>query len=762
MTPPEAWANYLRATYARGCPLIPAPVKAIQRAYRSDELEEVNHFLERAFCGQAIVTRKGLSDHFERYKLDGFFLPQSLLGDSLLEHQKALEALVVQHLKFDWGSYLNRVYNRVTDRTQAPAGVGPIAIYHFICDYLRTCGRERNGVWVIPRMSAGALASRPFVFQFVEVALMAARTRTGRHETVLDLKAFIATASAELQDFWRTYGGALNTLLDATDTQQIDLATETTRGDMQQVFYERCAADAHDLAAAQLIRPENHMHLNQDLRSKIEAQRADEARRDVFSRIANYSGDVAVETSVPPAPKHLLHYYGLTDDLRNALRNIAVPTADDPQQSDAEKERLLAWKEHLLALLKHLTEPALAWRLRDHLCIPYVPKASVPDPAQAHADFVGEMEQETRDLKVLKERIQQLELKTREESIAEIERDVQFKSRLAQQRWARAIKRRRHEMSKQDDFRYRKAIEYGLYEVEGLGDYERALYLEELISIEREVTPYIPFVQGAFRAALPVRETVAFSSQRHAVDGPEFDPETLSQPDKYLRGEVMKTFRPRRRTEAVTQINALCLDYSQSMVNEPMRHLFMIVFLILLGLEDRRSFDAVYFFGGNFIPVVDFSTDYDTRKVLLRILLMVSSVNGNSIWYKGVGLTNISAGVGESHRRILEFAEEMQARHPDMHIVRSLFVVTDGIPTAGIFRPDQLRHYIEELRAEGPVAIKGIYLDTGDRNAGEVVTEIFRPEHAVETREFGDAVVTFVDTMTRTYKAQRAAFRAAR
>ena len=136
-----------------------------------------------------------------------------------------------------------------------------------------------------------------------------------------------------------------------------------------------------------------------------------------------------------------------------------------------------------------------------------------------------------------------------------------------------------------------------------------------MLAIEKEVRPYILYVKQAFQAALPVRRSVEFHPYRHNHDGVEFDPYTVQDPNKWIRARVMKTLQHRVVRGEVAQVNTFCLDLSGSMNHEKMRNLFKLLFLLIYGLEDRKSYDAVHFFNNAFIKTVPFSKHYTNRNL---------------------------------------------------------------------------------------------------------------------------------------------------
>ena len=152
-------------------------------------------------------------------------------------------------------------------------------------------------------------------------------------------------------------------------------------------------------------------------------------------------------------------------------------------------------------------------------------------------------------------------------------------------------------------------------------DYRTEMWLDEMLKIEEEIRSYIPYVKKAFNAALPIRKTVEFNNDRHDFSGIEFDSSTINDQNKWLRGEVMKTMKSKTKLGEIEQINAFCLDYSGSMDHTRMRNLFKILYLLVLGLEDRKSYDAFHFFNSNFIEGSNFTEEFTRRKTPIQNLI---------------------------------------------------------------------------------------------------------------------------------------------
>jgi len=306
-------------------------------------------------------------------------------------------------------------------------------------------------------------------------------------------------------------------------------------------------------------------------------------------------------------------------------------------------------------------------------------------------------------------------------------------------------------------YRLRKMKELG---IEGkISEYAKNLYLDEMLAVEKEIRPFIPFVTKAFLSALPSKKTTEFDPYRRSSTGIEFDPETVNDSEKWIRGDVMKTLRNKTIQGEITQVNCFCLDLSGSMDNKRMRNLFKILYLLVMALETRKSYDAFHFFSNTFIEGVNFSNKFTHKKLLFRILLKISGIfDKKMILYGGLEGTNISDGIEKSLLRMDKFVDDLSRRKPDIQITKSMFVITDGHPSIGIRELPKLNEFIKEKADKHKVAIKGIYIKSY-YDEQEFISKIFGAENSVETIDFAEGVQKFVSLMTLTYKAQRAAYK---
>ena len=303
-------------------------------------------------------------------------------------------------------------------------------------------------------------------------------------------------------------------------------------------------------------------------------------------------------------------------------------------------------------------------------------------------------------------------------------------------------------------FRHAKMEEYGILDTKVMSGHGKDSWLDELLQIEEEVAGYTIFVKEAFAQALPVRRISKFHAIRRTIDGVEVDPEALLVPEKYLRAEIMKPMTSVKDYKNIHQLNTFCLDTSGSMNHERMRNLFKLLYLLVLGLEDKVSYDSFHFFSNKFVSGVEFGTGFTNKKVLFKILTSISTLKNGKVIYSGTGGTNIGDGMKKSYERIQEFGEKLVAKYPDILIVKSMFVISDGEPSLGLINLDDLKELVEKQREESNISINGLYIFP-EEEATSYMTDIFGASHAIEADNFDQTVTGLVNLMIREYKQQR-------
>ena len=742
----SAWNAAIRAADAKGYGLLFSPVTTPAAYYNESEEFSPYRVLRELMTTQLnSAARRNLRTALQKITLQGFQLPSAWRQGSPGKVTAQL-AWLENWATFPLNDYLDECRKRLflAHNVGVPPGLQALlCFFPYYLKYLAACPHVAE----VPRLRGDALAfpARPVVDQLTEIMLRLL------HLTVFDqgsrgsLERLVAGASQPVQDFADRHLADLFRQAEETP----DRFMEFNPRRIQEDFVKACSMDAESFRLQELLGGDYNDQLNTAQLAALLATSgaATAPAADVFSRIASFSTDTA--PAAPPTDFER-HFSSITPENRATLLHAANTSKD--LLSAAVKRRVV----HHGELLNRLTAPLLTWFWQDGLLLPTLPYPDERIQSQ-HRLFRFNRTAESNELKDQPAALDKLARATTREAVDRLVQSVKFTSDEAAARWQTAVRARRRTLKNTEQYRASKIIEYGMEDFHG-EPYFRDLYLDEILRVEEEVTTFVPYVRAAFSAALPVGSDLSWNPYRHSIDGPEFDPDTLVQPEKYLRGEVMRTFTEKQRRVPIAQVNALCLDYSKSMTHEPMRNLYKLVFLIVLGLESRKTYDAIYFFGSDFFTVIDFGEEYTSRKVLYRILRAISDISDRKIRFGGKGYTNISAGVEGSATRIMDFADELARARPDRHLVRSLFVLTDGEPTGGIYQPDILREFIEDQRRGGKLAIKGIFLNTGD-DVGDTIRHIFRPQHTVVTDNFEDAVVTFVNTMANTYREQRRAYR---
>ena len=744
----SAWNATVRAADAQGYALLFSPVTTPAAYYNeSNEFSPYQIVRELMTTQLKSSTRRNLRTALQKIKLSGYQLPLAWREQSPSKITSEL-AWLENWATFPLVEYLDDCRSRLFLAQNAGVPPGLQSLLCFFPHYFRYLA-EAPHVLELPRLRDDTLAfpARPVVDQLTEVMLRLLHLSVFDQGSRGSLERLIDSGAPQVQEFADKH---LVDLFHQTGLHPKHFLQHNKGTKIEQDFIRACSVDAENFKLQELLSRNHDDELSVAefavLNNSSVANTSPSA--DVFSRIASFQPNPAPAAS--PTDDDDRHFStiapGDREILLQAAKNSRVIT------EAGQKRRVV----HHGELLNRLTAPLLTWFLQDRQLLPTLPYPEERVQNQ-HRLFRFTRTAENNELKDQPAALDKLARATTRESVDRLVQSVKFASDEAAARWQKAVSERRRTLRNTEQYRAAKIVEYGMEEFHG-EDHFRDLYLDEILRVEEEVTTFVPYVRAAFSAALPVGSDLKWNSYRHSIDRPEFDPDTLTQPEKYLRGEVMRTFTEKQRRVPIAQVNALCLDYSKSMTHEPMRNLYKLVFLIVLGLESRKTYDAIYFFGSDFFTVIDFGEDYTSRKVLYRILRAVTTISGRELRYGGKGYTNISAGIEGSADRIMEFADTLATARPDRHLVRSLFVLTDGEPTGGIYQPDILREFIEDQRRGGKLAIKGIFLNTGD-DVGDTIRHIFRPEHTVVTDNFEDAVVTFVNTMASTYREQRRAYR---
>ncbi len=439
---------------------------------------------------------------------------------------------------------------------------------------------------------------------------------------------------------------------------------------------------------------------------------------------------------------------------------------------------LMRLERHLCNQLSREMCPIIRWDFQDEVC---VPKWNILSPGASSllsAEFEEKRKLEAKERTTLDFLLKEVKEAEELEDLDEISsQSPSFSIPAFQEEWLSAFMLQTKAIKSRINFRINAMKEYGIIQHSSQANGNKELWLDEMIQIEKEVSPYIGFVKNIFQSALPNRKTTEFNPYRHSTDGIEFDPDTIQDQNKWMSGEVMKTLRTKVTVGEVIQINAFALDSSGSMDHNRMRNLFKILYLLVLGLEDRKSYDAFHFFGTQFREGANFSSNYTNRSLLFSILEKIAGIKSRKIVYGGGGGTNMSEGIKQCHIRINEFSATLEKENPGINHLKSIFVITDGEPSVGIANREVLNKDIQDRREEGKLAINGIYLradDTYDQGPPvynkhdellkigtrpRFMEEIFGKDNYVESDSFSQAISDLVYVMSLTYKKQRKVFK---
>ena len=455
------------------------------------------------------------------------------------------------------------------------------------------------------------------------------------------------------------------------------------------------------------------------------------------------------------------YWYDLLPEQRDELRAQVFARADSEKLSISKAKIRKRLESHRVNVMNLITSPILFWvKHKDKYLIPQwnlLEDETGKKLRQLHNKRKKKLREEKKLLEGHLKSIAKLD--SLEALIAYQEQhNPSFSDATLQKKWEHEYKRMEVIFLNRASYYDSRMEEFGFPDTI-MNKNIKAIWLKEILQIEEEVKPYVNFVIKAFQSALPVRRTVVFSEDRHISDGLEFDPDTLYDHEKWIRADVMKAMQTKVDLGEAIQINTFCLDYSGSMYDDRMRNLFKTLYLLVLGLEDRKSFDAFHFFSDRFIDVVGFSSEFTNRKVLLKILRQITEMYNSDLIYRGAGGTNISDGIAKSNEKMQAFRNKFLEENPEANIVCSIFVITDGQPSLGITEISELNEFIEQERKKSDVEIKGIFIKSEEEEHMEVMEEIFGTEHYVETSNFQEGVNKFVRIMTQTYKQQRKDFK---
>lgn len=443
---------------------------------------------------------------------------------------------------------------------------------------------------------------------------------------------------------------------------------------------------------------------------------------------------------------------GLVRDelLMSALTHYNTPNSIFASNVDYRR------KEYLAQIGSLFSRPFYKWECNSDGTLHLIPNiANREDTKQALSYLNAKNRHEKQEARVLEKHIEKLRSLPTTRAVDEMVISLaKFHYPTNQKKWSYAVDEAYVNIKRRAHFRTQKMKELGIDFAKDLTDHEKGLYLDEMLAIEKEIRKFVPYVTATFMAALPKAAVVDFDQYRHTTDGIEFDPITIQNPEKWMRGEVMKPLKKSTKTTEVTQVNCFCLDLSASMDHDRMRNLFKTLYLLVTGLQGRKSFDAFHFFSNNFIEGVDFSRNHTSKVLLFNILRFISVSLPSTILYRGIEGTNISAGITGCEKKMIEFVDNLRKEQPDIAITKSIFVITDGEPSLGIRNLHKLSIFVQESRVKLQAEIKGIYIKSKD-DEKQFIAQIFGEEHSVETSDFEEGVHKLTSMMRSTYQQQR-------
>lgn len=698
----------------------------------------------------------------------GFLMPIDEI-DRVGVHALGQEVEVLTRYRedFKWGEYLQRIADG-SRKTDSPVVV--IGLWEYIWSYARLLAvarREHAEIRPLLRQLPGArtFTQRLPSEQCFELLLLLCRRPYGEHWDESTFDRLLAQAHPEVRTFMHQHRMVLETGL-ANNMPERSMKAKVG-------FIKCCEADLPRVGVQEMLDNVAGSELYLQLPGRLREAYGFDKGKTVADRVRSLTSGLSfvrrllpsISTAPAAAPDYAPAWQPLMEEEATGWYELTAAEyalAIDQLPSDTSLVTY-RWEAYLGRVISQLTSPVFRWEISEDNRV--LPAWNLPaDPSMTRAAWKRYNDQ----LKLEKEERKKLEnLLIRLPKVPSLSglrsfvgKAPIFRSPAIARRWRLAREEHRRALSNRGLYRTQRMKEFGIIDSEE-SEFRKGLWLDEMLNIEEEVRPYMAYVKKAFQAALPTGSTIEFDPYRHRHDGIEFDPETVQDQDKWLRGDVMKTLRSKRNFAPITQVNTFCLDYSRSMTHDLMRDLFKVVFLLIMGLEGRRSYDAIHFFGSDFYEVVGFrkGQGFTNRSLLFRVLRNISEVHTHRVIYGGVGGTNISAGVDKSHSKLKSFTEELGQNYPEMNFVSSLFVLTDGQPTIGIFDLEDLGAFIEGKRADGDIAIKGIYLKP-PQDTSDFMQQIFGAEHAVEATTFDETVRTFVRVMARTYKAQRKTFKA--
>ena len=594
------------------------------------------------------------------------------------------------------------------------------------------------------------------------------------------MKKVLSKSTPLVQSFWENHSKSiiahLSNILNRHSLEKKYAYFDNPQ--IQEDFYNTCLTDFEIITFQEILDNESgykiltffpkeiqRQHQNQKL-SLAQRMKKTIGTASILERIQSFTENTSKSPQPNFAPPYKdwmeesdKNWFDLKKEDKENINAAIQNDLNEIDQNTLNEITTIRWETYLRNLANNITAPFLVWEKEEEQWFPQINLLPQKQSKPLSIKFRRQLERELAEFARLEQLLIELHSKNSLSQIRNFSNEIKgFQFARVEEKWNQAYNTHLIAVKNKEHYRIRRMQEFGILEGDEEMTYRKEIWLNEMLKIEKEVRPYTAFVKQAFKAVLPFSKKIEFDPFRHSIDGVEFDPETIQNHEKWLSGEVMKPFRVQIENERIEQVNAFALDYSGSMTHEKMRNLFKLCYLLILGLENHKTYDAFHFFGTYFIETANFTHDYTNRTLLFKILRNIAKIEKGEVKYKGTGGTNISEGIFECHKRVNEFTEKLKKRKSNVTFLKSVFVLTDGEPTAGIIEVEPLAEAINQKRKDGNFAIKGIYLKP-EGEEGYFMENVFGKDQYVETSEFGDAVQQFIYIMTLTYKEQRSEFR---
>lgn len=739
------------------------------------DLDVFNQALAKVYLSGSKPQAKFWKAFKQETEQTGILIPQYALVELGMPHFKKSLAYTHQLSKqFPFFTLLKQHHIHVTERSDSNGLVMYHTIWKIIENYIRILAKKDANqahvinylsvIWNTPNIDE-ALPSLQLTHALI--TLFIEMSRLSNPPTSFNSDHYMP----EVANFMTTHLSDLETLFSvSTDSVKPKKEILDQLKILETQFYDLCLYDNAYMFMQELIDDPNQFDflnsIPRDLKEELEKLNSNSfitlfnvkvKNRSIIDRLKSLSSS-EVQIQLPTFYKNKLSnnedrkmsWQQLSNE---SISQLIIFINDYTFSQTEEKQISNKRNQYLIPLLNRLTMPVLKWEIVQSTLMPLWNTCQHKETTNSILAY-----DEARALE-LKESIRYDKIK---KSIGGISKESELEHYLNTiqpfcvdlfiDKLNQLVKTTRTNIINNRQFKLRKMEEFGITQELERSFRIREIYLNELLIIEEEVRPYILYVKKAFDSALPENRENFFDPYRHSIDGIEFDPETIQNVDKWLKGEVMKTIHIKQQIHEALQINCFAMDSSGSMDHTKMRNLFKLIYLIMIGLRGKASYDSFHFFGTYFIPAAEFNHSFDSKNLLYKILRNISHVNSEwQVEYNGVGGTNLSGAIVECQKRLNEFAKPFEKK--EIIHFKSLFVITDGEPSIGVVEPAELTELVKQNRQDGGGSIKGIYV--GPPSKIPFMRIIFGENEFVETENFEAAIIDLIDIMSRTFKQQR-------